>query len=163
MYKSTFYWLTKLSTGYRRQTYLAVDLIFVGWVERNFTDFLVLLSITDDITNRHLNTLQQSRLWRVAITLSVTAPPPSSSSSSSSAAATAAAHVCVLQSVQVTRSWQLADNAHKSMYRSCQVRWGMGEGLGASWVSPMESGIHSSSWKRILAYIESWRPQNSLL
>ena len=46
-------------------------LIFVGGIEWNFTDFLVLLSVADHVTNWHFNTLQQSWLRRVAITLSV--------------------------------------------------------------------------------------------
>ena len=45
-------------------------LVLVGRVERNLADLLVLLSVAHYVANRHLDTLQQRRLRRVAVALS---------------------------------------------------------------------------------------------
>ena len=44
-------------------------LVLVGRVERNLADLLVLLSVAHYVANRHLDTLQQSRLRRVTVAL----------------------------------------------------------------------------------------------
>ena len=49
---------------------LCYYLVLVGRVERNLADLLVLLSVAHYVANRHLDTLQQRRLRRVAVALS---------------------------------------------------------------------------------------------
>ena len=50
-------------------TTVSADLIFVGRVERNLADLLVLLAILNNETDRQLDTLEQRRLRGVAVTL----------------------------------------------------------------------------------------------
>ena len=49
---------------------LCYYLVLVGRVERNLADLLVLLSVAHYVADRHLDTLQQRRLRRVAVALS---------------------------------------------------------------------------------------------
>jgi hypothetical protein len=46
---------------------LSIYLVFVGGVERNLTDFVVLLPVFNDISHGQLDTFQESRFRRITV------------------------------------------------------------------------------------------------